>query len=39
MRRTALIGSVLVYAYLRSIPPALPCLVVGPNAPDPTCRP
>ena len=28
-----------IYAYLNSIPPALPCLVVGPTAPDPTCRP
>ena len=27
-----------IYTYLQSIPPALPCLVVGPNAPDPTCR-
>ena len=27
-----------IYTYLQSIPPALPCVVVGPNAPDPTCR-
>ena len=28
-----------IYEYLRAIPPALPCDVVGPAAVDPTCRP
>ncbi|MEP7305125.1 MAG: hypothetical protein ABJA98_06370 [Acidobacteriota bacterium] len=28
-----------IYEYLTSIPPALPCQIVGPTAVDPTCQP
>jgi hypothetical protein len=28
-----------IYEYLRTIPPAVPCTTVGPEAADPTCQP
>lgn len=28
-----------IYEYLRTIPPALPCVTVGPTVTDPTCQP